>query len=87
MRSCEPLKLGVHAAALGLAAVMGAYNAAAWMTRRDAHLAINTFLYTAMILWEQKHVAHHQALLARKRAPAPPTASPGDLESVKSIAA
>jgi hypothetical protein len=32
---CEELKLGVHAAALGLVAVMGLYNAAAWLSRRQ----------------------------------------------------
>ena len=69
--SCEPLKLGVHATALGLAAVMGVYNAAAWLARRDRHLAINTLLYAALIVWEQHHVAHHHALLARRRSPVP----------------
>jgi len=68
--SCEPLKLGVHAAALGLATVMGLYNAAAWLARRDRHLAVNTMLYAALILWEQHHVSHHQGLLARREKPA-----------------
>jgi hypothetical protein len=48
---------------------MGAYNAAAWLARRDVHLAINTVLYTALTLWEQQHVAHHHALRARKSPP------------------
>lgn len=69
--SCEPLKLGVHAAALGLATVMGLYNAAAWLARRDRHLAVNTMLYAALILWEQHHVAHHHGLLAQRVKPAP----------------
>ena len=47
--SCEELKLGVHATALGLAVVMGLYNAAAWLSRRQQHLAINAVLYAAMI--------------------------------------
>ena len=40
MRNCEELKLGVHALALGVAALCGAYNAAAWFSRRERHLAI-----------------------------------------------
>jgi len=62
---CEPLKAGVHASALALAAVMGLYNAAAWVSRRDPHLAINAVLYTLLAAWEQKHVAHHVRLLKR----------------------
>ena len=62
---CEPLKLGVHAAALGIAAVCGIYNAAAWLRRREQHLAINAVLYTALIAFEQRHVVHHIAELRR----------------------
>ena len=65
--SCEPLKLGVHGAALGLAVVMGLYNAAAWLSRREQHLAINAVLYAALTAWEQKHVAHHLAEIRRPR--------------------
>src|SRR5262245_35792929 len=61
--NCEPLKAGVHAAALGLCAVMGLYNAAAWLSRRQRHLAVNAVVYTALTLWEQRHVAHHLAEL------------------------
>jgi hypothetical protein len=61
--SCEALKLGFHAATLGLAVVMGAYNAAAWVRRREQHLAVNAVLYAALIVWEREHVAHHLALL------------------------
>jgi len=70
--NCEELKTGVHAAALGLAVVMGAYNAAAWLRRREAHLAINTVLYAALTLWEQQHVAHHFRELRRPRPAQPP---------------
>jgi hypothetical protein len=62
---CEPLKAGVHATALGLFAVMGLYNAAAWVSRRDQHLAVNALLYSALTLWERKHVAHHLAAIRR----------------------
>ena len=51
--SCEPLKAGVHAAALGLFAIMGLYNAAAWLSRRQTHLAVNAVLYSALIIVER----------------------------------
>lgn len=59
--SCEALKAGVHATALGLAVLMGLYNAAAWLLRRERHLAVNTILYAALTAWEREQVAHHMA--------------------------
>jgi hypothetical protein len=53
------LKATVHGLALGLAAVMGAYNLAAWMKRRQSHLAVNAFIYLAAVAFEQRHVRHH----------------------------
>ena len=71
--NCEELKLAVHGGALALAAVMCAYNAAAWLLRRDTHLAVNTVLYSALIAWEVHHVAHHWSELpGRRRAPLRP---------------
>lgn len=64
--SCEALKAGVHATTLGLAVVMGLYNAAAWVRRREQHLAVNTVLYAALTEWEREQVAHH---LAQRRQP------------------
>jgi hypothetical protein len=61
--NCERLKLGVHAAALGLSALCAAYNAAAWLSRRQSHLAVNAVLYSALTVWEQQHVLHHLAEL------------------------
>jgi hypothetical protein len=61
----EGLKAGVHGAALGLAAVMCVYNAAAWLQRRERHLAINAIVYGSAIILERKHVAHHRATLHR----------------------
>jgi thiamine transporter ThiT len=63
--NCEELKLGVHATALGLAALCGLYNAAAWLSRREQHLALNALMYAALIAVEQRHVAHHIAELRR----------------------
>jgi hypothetical protein len=71
---CEPLKLGVHASALGLAALCMIYNAAAWLSRREPHLAINTILYAALVVWEQQHVLHHFEEL--RNAPIPDEAEP-----------
>jgi hypothetical protein len=61
----EGAKAGVHGAALGLAAVMCLYNAAAWLQRRERHLAINAIVYGSAIILERKHVAHHRATLHR----------------------
>ena len=69
---CEPLKASVHGSALALSALMGLYNAAAWLKRRDAHLAVNAVFYAALVAWEHKHLAHH--LRAMKRVPAAATA-------------
>jgi hypothetical protein len=63
--NCEELKLGVHAITLGLAALCGLYNAAAWLSRREQHLAVNTVIYAALIGLEQRHVAHHIAAMRR----------------------
>jgi len=63
--NCEELKLGVHAVALGVAALCGLYNAAAWLSRRERHLAVNTVMYAALIAFEQQHVSHHIAELRR----------------------
>jgi hypothetical protein len=38
---------------------MGLYNAAAWLMRREQHLAVNAVVYAALSAWEQKHVARH----------------------------
>lgn len=73
--SCEPFKAGVHGAALGLAAVMGLYNAAAWLQRRERHLWFNAVVYGLAIAFEQKHVAHHlhtcRELAARRQNASP----------------
>lgn len=71
---CEPLKLGVHAGALALSVVCGVYNVAAWLSRRETHLAVNAVLYTALSIWEQQHVAHH--LEEMRRPPATPVSVP-----------
>ncbi len=59
--SREPLKATVHALSLCLVALMALYNAAAWVQRRKRHLAVNSVIYVAMILFEYQHVRHHAA--------------------------
>ena len=71
--NCEPLKATFHGVALVLAAVMGAYNTAAWMRRRQRHLAVNATIYIAAVFWEQRHVAHHLF-------PCFPSAAPGGVD-------
>jgi hypothetical protein len=70
--NCEELKLGVHGLTLGLAALCGLYNAAAWLSRREQHLAVNTVLYAALIAFEQRHVSHHIAEMRRRDATSVP---------------
>jgi hypothetical protein len=73
---CEPLKAGVHATALGLFAVMGLYNAAAWLMRREGHLGVNAVLYSVLTLWEQHHLTHHIARMRAAPAATIPLSSP-----------
>src|SRR5262245_25952327 len=85
---CEPLKLGVHAGMLGIATLCLAYNAAAWLSRRQTHLAVNTVLYSCLTIWEQRHVAHHLAELRRPRTEAPvPQPTAEKVEEVAAVAA
>ena len=60
----EGVKAAVHGMTLGLVAVMGAYNAAAWLQRRQPHLAMNAAIYAALTFFEYMHVGHHRAALA-----------------------
>lgn len=73
--NCEPFKAAVHGVVLTLAAVCAAYNTAAWLKRRQRHLAINAIFYTTTVWFERCHVLHHLAECDRSVAP-PPTLSP-----------
>jgi hypothetical protein len=81
--NCEELKLGVHGLTLGLAVLCGLYNAAAWLSRREQHLAVNTVLYAALIAFEQRHVSHHIAEMRRPRET--PAAPPAAVEAVEAV--
>ena len=78
----EPLKLAVHGVALGLFALCGTYNALAWLSRRERHLAANTILYGALIVWERQHVAHHMAEIRRCAAGSTPIEPPSNLDKL-----
>jgi len=65
--NCERLKAGIHGVALGTAALCCAYNLSAWLVRRQKHLAINTLLYGAAVVWEATHVRHHLAARPERR--------------------
>jgi hypothetical protein len=56
---CEPLKAAVHGVLLATVTVCAAYNAAAWLKRRQPHLAINAVVYGIAMWWEHSHVQHH----------------------------
>ena len=56
---CEPLKAAVHGVLLVAVTVCAAYNAAAWLKRRQPHLAINAVVYGVAVWWERAHVLHH----------------------------
>ena len=79
--NCEPFKAAVHGLSLGLVTLMGLYNAAAWIQRRERHLAVNAVLYGFAIAWEHRLVGHH--LEACRTPPGTPDAnSPRRLSNV-----
>jgi hypothetical protein len=58
---CEPLKAGVHGVLMATVAVCAIYNIAAWLRRREPHLAFNTLVYASAAVWELNHVQQHLA--------------------------
>jgi len=61
--NCERLKASTHAVVLAMVALCGTYNLAAWLVRRQRHLALNATIYWAAVVWETAHVRHHLACL------------------------
>lgn len=55
------MKAAVHGLLLATAGLCVLYNGAAWVKRRDRHLAVNTLLYALVVGWENAHVRHHLA--------------------------
>jgi hypothetical protein len=78
---CEPLKAAVHGVLLATMGVCAAYNTAAFLKRRQPHLAINAVIYSLAVVWERCHVVHHL------NACAPAVLSPIEPESDLSDAA
>ncbi|MGH9386970.1 MAG: hypothetical protein ACRD2N_22100 [Vicinamibacterales bacterium] len=65
----EAFKGAFHATGGVIAALMAAYNVAAWCYRRERHLGVNAIVYTLATLWEVKQTAHHfeRGILQRPR--------------------
>lgn len=57
----ERMKAAVHGVTLASVAICSAYNIAAWLVRRERHLAINALFYSAAVALEIVHVRHHLA--------------------------
>ena len=62
----EPVKDAFHGLAAVVCGLMFAYNTAAWLFRREPHLAINALVYGSAILYEG--VQPHRHVAARIRA-------------------
>jgi hypothetical protein len=56
---CEPLKAAVHGVLFATVCLCAAYNTAAWLKRRQRHLAINAIVYISAAWWERCHIVHH----------------------------
>jgi hypothetical protein len=56
---CEPLKAAVHGVMFATVCLCAAYNTAAWLKRRQRHLAINAIIYISAAWWERGHILHH----------------------------
>lgn len=55
----EPVKAGIHAALGMLAAICLVYNVAAWVLRRERHLARNAAIYLTIAAIEVAQVRRH----------------------------
>lgn len=77
---CEPAKAAVHAVLMVTVAVCAAYNTAAWIKRRQTHLAINSIVYSAAVWWERCHVVHHLRACPR------PTSTAADTDKLMNAA-
>ena len=73
---CESVKAAVHGVLMATVALCAAYNTAAWLKRRQPHLAINAVVYTAAVWWERCHIVHH----LRTCSPANPPLDAADLK-------
>ena len=75
---CEPLKAAVHGVVMVLAGICALYNTAAFVKRRQRHLALNAVFYASTVWVERCHVMHHLAACPQTE---PETKVAGDLKS------
>jgi hypothetical protein len=68
----EPLKAGVHGAVGALALICFGYNAAAFVARRERHLARNVVFYGLVVAVEIAHVVHHCRATSQQPSSFPP---------------
>ena len=61
----EPVKGAVHGLAAVVCGLMFAYNTAAWLFRREPHLAMNALVYGSAILYEGVQTHRHVGARAR----------------------
>ena len=57
--SDEAYKGALHAYLAGFLTVVGSYNLAAYLARRERHLLTNTVIYTAGVGWEVYQAWRH----------------------------
>ena len=55
----EGAKCAVHLAVFIPAALCAGYNLIAYVRRGDFHLAVNSVIYTALLVWEAHHIRGH----------------------------
>jgi hypothetical protein len=55
----ERLKGAVHVVLGAFALTAGLYNAGAWLSRRDRHLATNVAVYAMVMVYEARQVWRH----------------------------
>ena len=61
----EPVKGAFHGLAAVVCGLMFAYNTAAWLFRREPHLAMNALVYGTAILYEGVQTNRHVAARIR----------------------
>jgi hypothetical protein len=58
-QAAEGVKGAVHVVLMAVSGACLAYNAVAWLFRRERHLAVNTCLYGSLTVFEAYQVQRH----------------------------
>jgi len=58
-RNSNAVKGAVHGALLTIATLCAVYNATAWRERREPHLVMNAWIYTALVVFEGYQIGRH----------------------------